>query len=181
MTGPRLGGMANVILGLLLLRPMSLYDLVQAFGAGVSLFYSASSGSIKRALDDLVARGLVEVDEVRPGTRGRKVHRVTPQGRRAFEEWMHAADTESDAERAALARLYFLGLLDPPARAAVLDGVRTRLADELARLQAVERAVQAAAVPEHLAEVARYQRATLDYGMAGYRHALDWLATHVAP
>lgn len=47
---------AKVVLGLLRLRPMSLYDLVQAFGAGVSLFYSASAGPIKRALDDLVAR-----------------------------------------------------------------------------------------------------------------------------
>lgn len=32
---------------------MSLYDLIKAFEAGVSLFYGGSAGSIKRALDGL--------------------------------------------------------------------------------------------------------------------------------
>lgn len=117
--------MANVILGLLLLSPMSLYDLLQAFGAGVSLVYSASSGSIKRALDDLVARGLVEVDQVRPGARGRKVHRVNDAGRQAFETWMRSELTEPDSERAVLSRLYFLGLLDDAGRPAFAENPRS--------------------------------------------------------
>ncbi len=91
--------MANVILGLLLLRPMSLYDLVRAFEAGVSLFYSASPGSITRALGGLQSRALVEVDPVQPGTRGRKVYRPTPQGRAVFREWMLTEPAESDTDR----------------------------------------------------------------------------------
>lgn len=94
---------------------------------------------------------------------------------------MHSVPAESDAERAAVSRLYFLGLLDASVRAAVLDGVRGRPEAELARLQEVEQAAQAVEVPEDLAEVARYQRATLDYGMASCRYAIEWLSTHVAP
>ena len=59
--------MANVILGLLLLAPMSLYDLIKAFEQGISLFYSASSGSIKRALDGLLKKGYIVVADVQPG------------------------------------------------------------------------------------------------------------------
>lgn len=167
--------MANVILGLLLLRPMSLYDLVRAFGAGVSLFYSASAGSIKRALDDLVARGLVDVDEVRPGTRGRKVHRVNAAGRRAFEAWMRSELTEPDAERAALSRLYFLGLLDASERQGVVERIRGRMKADLARLEDLGREIDGVEVPEELAEVARFQRLTLEWGIASCCGALTWV------
>ncbi|MBF0697126.1 PadR family transcriptional regulator [Actinomyces bowdenii] len=172
--------MANVILGLLLLRTMSLYDLVRAFEAGVSLFYSASSGSIKRALDDLRSRGLVEAEPVRPGTRGRKAYRVTKAGRHAFEQWMLSTPAESDAERAMLSRLYFLGLLEAPERSRVISAIRTRLEADLARLEAVSRQVDDVQVPADMEEVARYQRVTLDYGLASYRHALEWVRNHLA-
>lgn len=173
--------MANVILGLLLLRPMSLYDLVRAFGAGVSLFYSASSGSIKRALDDLVARGLVDVDEVCPGTRGRKVHRVNDAGRTAFETWMRSELTEPDAERAALSRLYFMGLLDASERQGVVEHIRRRMKADLARLEDLEREIDGVEVPEGLVEVARFQRLVLEWGIASHRSAQEWADEHLVP
>lgn len=171
--------MANVILGLLLLSPMSLYDLLRAFGAGVSLFYSASSGSIKRALDDLVARGLVEVDEVRPGTRGRKVHRVNDAGRQAFETWMRSELTEPDSERAILSRLYFLGLLDAAGRQQVVENIHRRTRADLARLEELRRHVDGAEVPEDLAEVARFQRLVLEWGIASHHSAREWMDEHL--
>ena len=56
-----------VILGLLHIARMSLYDLMKAFEAGVSLFYGSSAGSIKRSLDKLLAEGAVEVTRQEPG------------------------------------------------------------------------------------------------------------------
>lgn len=172
--------MANVILGLLLLSPMSLYDLLQAFGAGVSLVYSASSGSIKRALDDLVARGLVEVDQVRPGARGRKVHRVNDAGRQAFETWMRSELTEPDSERAILSRLYFLGLLDDAGRHQVVENIHRRTRSDLERLEELRRRLDAVEVPEDLAEVARFQCLVLEWGLASNRSAQQWLDEHLS-
>ncbi|MEE2047557.1 PadR family transcriptional regulator, partial [Nocardiopsis tropica] len=100
--------MAHVILGLLLIAPQSFYDLIKGFEAGVALFYSASSGSIRRALDSLLARGAIEVASVEPGGRGRKVYRVTGAGREEFRAWMTGDPTGSDLETAALSRLFFL-------------------------------------------------------------------------
>ncbi|MFC7646508.1 hypothetical protein ACFQX6_42460 [Streptosporangium lutulentum] len=48
--------MAHVILGLLLIAPQTFYDLIKD-SRRVALFYSASPGSIKRALDTLLTRG----------------------------------------------------------------------------------------------------------------------------
>ncbi len=168
--------MAHVILGLLLLRPMSFYDLIRAFEAGVSLFYSASSGSIKRALDLLLTRGHVEVEALQQSARGRKVYRVTDGGQSAFRAWMLSELTESDAETASLSRLFFLGLLDASERGAVLAHIESRIAGELARLEALKVTVDRSEVPPELADVATYQKATLAYGIESHRFALDWFA-----
>lgn len=165
--------MAYVILGLLLLRPMSLYDVVKAFEAGVSLFYSASSGSIKRALDTLVAQGHVEVASAEEGGRRRKTYRVTGPGEAHWRAWMLAEPT-GNLEQAALSRLHFLGLLEAGERRAVLERIEARITRDLAQLEAIEAQVEGQEIPAELRDVATYQLATLDYGLASHRHALEW-------
>lgn len=171
--------MAHVILGLLLLQPMSLYDLVRAFEAGVSLFYAASTGSIKRSLDSLAERGLIVADEVRPGTRGRKVYRVTPEGQAAFDEWIRGAVGEADGERGVLSRLFFLGLVPRQERAQVAERLEARVVQDLTELQALDEALEEQPVAPGHVEVARYQRLTLAYGIAAHQHGLSWLRTHL--
>ncbi|GHC95276.1 hypothetical protein GCM10007079_46810 [Nocardiopsis terrae] len=170
--------MSHVILGLLLISPMSLYDLVKAFEAGVSLFYSASSGSIKRALDNLLRQGLIEVASVDPGARGRKVYRVTEAGHQEFRAWMTGEPAGQDLETVALPRLYFLGLLEPDERAPVLHRITARIEADLARLTGLSEHLDGRDIPEGLRDVARHQFATLDYGIATHRFALDWFRRH---
>ncbi|MGO2112107.1 MAG: helix-turn-helix transcriptional regulator [Pseudoclavibacter sp.] len=164
--------MANVILGVLLIAPMTLYELVKAFEAGVSLFYSASSGSIKRALDVLLAAGRIEVASVEPGARGRKVYRVTDTGRAAFRAWMLGDVAGGDIEVAALSRIHFLGQLSPGERVAVLRNIVERAEREVADFESYAVRAHAETIPEGLDDVARYQFVTLDYGIAAHRHAL---------
>lgn len=164
--------MAYVILGLLHVSRMSLYDLIKAFEAGVSLFYGASSGSIKRALDGLLTDGFVTV-VAEPGPRGRKEYSITAAGRAAFVEWM-TGEIKGDLETAALSRLYFLGFLTTEDRATVLAEITRRLDSDLDKLRALHAQVTSTDVPEELREVARYQLATLDYGLSSLEHARGW-------
>ncbi|GAB3483495.1 PadR family transcriptional regulator [Nocardiopsis coralliicola] len=166
--------MAHAILGLLLIAPQSLYDLVKSFESGVSLFYSASSGSIKRALDALLERGAIEVEREEPGARRRKVYRATDAGRAEFREWMLGEPAGPDAEAAALPRLFFLGLLEPGERAPVLQAATARFEADLDRLTAVAHRIEGLEVPDRHREVLAYQLRTLDYGLAAHRFALDW-------
>ncbi|RAY11021.1 PadR family transcriptional regulator [Actinomadura craniellae] len=171
--------MAHVILGLLLIAPQSLYDLIKGFEAGVALFYSASSGSIKRALDTLLARGLIEVASVEAGGRGRKVYRLTDAGRHEFHAWMTGEPVGPDLETAALSRLYFLGLLEPAERASVLRRITARIETDLAGLSALDRHLDTLDVPEEHRDLATHQRAALEYGIAAHRFALDWFRDHI--
>lgn len=166
--------MAHVILGLLLIAPQSYYDLVKGFEAGVALFYSASSGSIKRALDNLLATGLIEIASTETGGRGKKTYRVTDAGRQEFRAWMTGELGGSDLESAALARLYFLGLMEPAERVPVLHRIEARIESDLTRFSQLDEHLDTVDVPEGRGDVAAHQRATLDYGIASLRFALDW-------
>ncbi|GAB2487087.1 PadR family transcriptional regulator [Nocardiopsis aegyptia] len=171
--------MAHVILGLLLIAPQSFYDLIKGFEKGVALFYSASSGSIKRALDTLLARGSIEVASVEPGGRGRKVYRVTGSGRAEFRAWMTREPTGTDLETAALSRLYFLGLLEPAERGPVLRHILARAESDLAVLSTLDARLDTVEPSEEDRDVFVHQRATLDYGIAAQRFMLDWFRDHL--
>jgi DNA-binding PadR family transcriptional regulator len=94
--------------------------------------------SIRRALDGLLERGLVEVDPAGPGARGRKVFGVTEAGRSEFHGWMTGDPVGPDAEVAVLVRLFFLGPLDGAERGPAMERALARLEAELADLEAIE-------------------------------------------
>ena len=168
--------MQFVILGLLMMRPMSLYDLHAQFSAGPSLFYSASFGSIHRALRQLVAQGMVTVDDAPGSTRGRKLHTPTAAGVDAWRRWMHEPIGGSNAETAMLAKVYLLGLLeDGEERRRAIDVLRASVTDELSALRGVAAGLDSTEIPQEYAGIFRYQRATLDYGLRSHELALAWL------
>ena len=103
--------MRFLILGILLDGPLSLYDMRKQFAAGISLFYTASSGSIQRALGQLESHGWVTILDADDSRRRKKVYVVNDAGQQAWREWMHAPVTASDAGPTMLAKVCLLGRL----------------------------------------------------------------------
>lgn len=171
--------MQHVILGLLLGGPLSLYDLQKRFTTTISLFYSASSGSIQRALRQLVADGAVTVDDADSGRRGRKVYRIADSGRARWREWMLAAiPAGTDAETTVLAKVFLLGRLEAAAdRAAVVDGIRRHVEGARETLVSLATDVDARATGLSTDErtLFAYQRATLDYGLRVHALLAEWI------
>lgn len=171
--------MSFVILGLLLSGPLSLYDVHKRFSAGISLFYGASFGSLQRSLTQLVAQGAVTVSDDPSSARRRKLHAITPDGRRQWREWMLAPlPTGTDAETIMLAKVFLLGRLESrDDRRAVLDLARAHAAATTAELDDLAAELDAAdhAVPADVRSVYAYQRAVLDYGLRSSRLAAAWL------
>lgn len=167
--------MGNVILGLLLLSPMTIYLLNKQFERSVSLIYSASLGSIRTAVLSLADRGLVaSVDSVENG-RSKKTYHPTPAGQAEFFRWMTAPITGGDLETQALSKLFFLGLLpDDQTRAAVVRGILDRARADHDQLLTVEEEIEGMEVPEPFREIFRYQKLTLDYGVRSHAFGLEF-------
>ncbi|MFB7891054.1 helix-turn-helix transcriptional regulator [Microbacterium sp. NPDC056044] len=171
--------MRFVILGLLLGGPLSLYDVQKRFAAGISLFYSASSGSIQRALQHLAENGSVVVAEADGSRRGRKVHAITDQGRERWRAWMRAPIAGStDAETTALAKVYLLGRLDAPGdRSEAIRSIRDHIDGSRAALEALATDVDARAadLDDASRQIFAFQRATLDYGLRSHALMREWI------
>ena len=104
--------MRYVVLGLLIFAPRTIYQLNKQFQ--VLLFYQASLGSIRTALQALVRDGNATVTETIENGRLKKIYSPTERGIATFQEWMHSPISGSNLDTAMLSRLYFLGLIDAP-------------------------------------------------------------------
>lgn len=162
--------MGNVILGLLLLAPQTLYTLRKQFEQSISLFYSSSPGSIRAALATLEERGLARAHATVEHGRSKRVYEITDAGRAAFRAWMLGPVEQGDLETASLSKLFFLGLLPERDRGTVLADLRVRIAAAQRHLEELAAQLDGLEVPEEYRHVFRYQRLVLDYGIGAHRH-----------
>lgn len=168
--------MKYVVLGLLLLRPDTLYGLRKQFETSVSLFYRASFGSLTSALKGLVGAGLIERRESSGEGRRKVVYSVTASGRGVFLEWLGAIPDETDVETGILARLFFLGLVDGDVRPGILDRFSELYEAKAAQLAGIAGVIDSARIPAELADILRFQRLVLEQGMTHYAGTGRWFA-----
>lgn len=169
--------MEYVILGLLLLRSQTLYELNGAFKRGVSLFYSASYGSLQTTLKKLLAKGLIDFAEEIGNGRRKKVYAVLPEGREAFFAWMSAETPENKLEVTVLSKVYFLGLVEgTEGKCAILTEIASRIDRELEQLESVDRGLDHVRVQAEHMDIFHYHLHTLQYGIGSHRFAREWVA-----
>lgn len=169
--------MENVVLGLLIIQSLTLYELNRAFKQGISMFYSASYGSLQVAVKNLVAKGLIVFEEKVEHGRNKKVYSITAPGRKAFFQWMFAEIPANKLEVTALSRVYFLGLIPDLAgrRQVVLEILRV-IELVQAGLGELNAEISRIAVPDEYRAILHYQFKTLDYGLGAHVFARQWFA-----
>lgn len=100
----------SIILGLLGARPMTGYDIKQAFDRAVASYWNAGNSQIYTTLKALERDGLVEselvVQQHRPN---RKFYRLTVSGQAELGEWLKEAAPERFTKDEFLAKLFFCG------------------------------------------------------------------------
>ena len=76
--------MEYLLLGLLILSPMTGYELQQFIKKNLALICSHSAGSVQTALSKLEKEGKVTASEILTGKRRKKKFFITDAGRSAF-------------------------------------------------------------------------------------------------
>ncbi|HZG55844.1 PadR family transcriptional regulator [Paenibacillus sp.] len=168
--------MEYVILGLLMYKPQTLYELNKAFRQGIALFYSASYGSLQAALKKLTTQGAVSCEAVVEHGRNKKVYAITPVGREAFAAWMEADIPEQRLETTALSKLYFLGLVEEREKQReIVRAIIGKIESVESELRALERSLRLAGREGEGGDI-DFRRKTLDYGIHAHAFAKGWFA-----
>ena len=171
--------MDYLILGLLILSPMSGYELQQFIRQNLALICSHSAGSIQTSLTKLCKADQIRWEESSQGHRKKKIFYITDAGRSVFESWVSQPMQADKVKNMELSRLFFLGLAKPEARIAAIGAYIRQIEKTTTVLSAIEvqfQDIQKEAIscnPE-LLQVLQFQKYTIDYGIAAAEFELGW-------
>ena len=99
-----------IILGLLGARPMSGYDIKQAFDRALASYWNAGNSQIYTTLKKLSDAELVEVEVIVQKSRpDRKVYRLTPAGESELDRWLQEDVPDRFSKDDFLTKLFFCG------------------------------------------------------------------------
>lgn len=166
--------MDTLILGLLLLKSRTIYEIRKTLGSGMQLLYSCSTGSIQAALRKLVANAYVTSEEVIENGRTKKVYTITDAGRVYFEQWINSEFSMDGNRNPELTKFYFMGFSREELRKERLEKHIENLKNAYNSLSLVYEEGKKRVVSKELEDVYRYQLLTVKFGRDSAAFQLKW-------
>ena len=152
----------SIILGFLMRKSMTGYELKKYFSLSFSYFSGLSYGSIYPALKKMVKANLITMHlVVQDGSPNRKVYTITDAGRTAFIESLKTPLEADRHKNAFLTRLFFFAHLSPEER-------RTIAIQYLQSVQEISNQLEAAR-PQVEAVADRFQYLCFEFGLRSFR------------
>ena len=171
--------MEYLILGMLILSPMTGYELQQFIKKNLALICSHSAGSVQTALSKLEKDGKITAKETSEGKRPKKIFSITDTGRSAFSLWVAQPMQADKVKNMELSRLFFAGLAKPEERiAAIRDYVRQmkHTKSVLCAIREYFRQMKEEELPPGAdwAQILRFQGYTIEYGIDAAEFEISW-------
>ena len=167
--------MENVVLGLLIIQSLTLYELNQAFKQGISMFYSASYGSLQIAVKNLLNKGMIVFEEKVEKGRNKKVYSITEQAGMPFISGCWMKSRSNKLEVTALSKVYFLGLIqDVEQKKQILLEILDKIQLVQEELSKMNEEISRIEIPDSYRDILKYQLKTLDYGLKAHSFAREW-------
>ena len=133
--------MENLILGLLMIRRFTAYELHILIKNNYQAICSDSIGNIQRALKKLEAAGQATMENSAESGVKKKIFTITPLGRTQFLEWLNQPIDINKAKNMEIGRMLCLGFLSPEERLSSVEGQIENLKAEYDYLMAVHEVV----------------------------------------
>jgi DNA-binding PadR family transcriptional regulator len=123
----------HVLLGLLVDRTASGYDLLKLFNTSLANVWPATQSQVYGELSHLTDAGLLEV--AAEGPRGRKAYALTVAGMTELRRWMTETPVGTPLRDADRLRVFFLQVLPPAQAREYLERLADHAAEQHAALQ----------------------------------------------
>ena len=193
--------MDKLILGLLMIKHFTVYEIRQVMRQNFSSMCSDSLGSIQAALKKLSQQGAVTYSEYVEKGKMKKEYASTASGRILFLEWLKTPIDMSKNKNMDLGKFLFMGYLPKKDQLQMLDLTIEGLEVEVQEFEAVKDAIryteeqekvkayleqnshlatelietsQAADLAESISQIGYFEMKTLEFGLDSARFQLDW-------
>lgn len=193
--------MDKLILGLLMIKHFTVYEIRQIIRQNFTSICSDSLGSIQAALKKLSQQEAVTFSEYVEKGKMKKEYSLTPVGRQLFLDWLKTPIDMGKTKNMDLGKFLFMGYLPRKLQLDMLDLTIKGLEKELRQLQDIKDSIrlaeeeaeiqiyleqnsdlvaglleasQASNLAESISQVAYFELKTLEFGIDSARFQLDW-------
>jgi DNA-binding PadR family transcriptional regulator len=155
--------MANLILGLLMIRSLTIYEIKTTLERKISPFYAASLGAIQTALKKLMDSGCIVFEQKTENGRRKKIYSITPVGKSTFLKWLGSEIPVNKFNNEASLRVFFFGFISAEERASLIRNYVERLKIECDELIAYQANIKLPELSPEIQMIARFQLESLDF------------------
>lgn len=130
--------MEFIILGLLLFKPMTVYEIRMYIQRNLTTICSDSLGSIQIAIKKLLNKGFIVTNEYVERGLTKKRHSITNLGVNHYKEWVGSPINIAKMTNMEESKFYFLGTASKEKRISCLKSYITSLKDQQSKLNAIK-------------------------------------------
>jgi len=181
-----------IVLGLLMIRNCTIYEMRKAIETNLTNISSNSIGSIQAAVKKLLGKNMIRFNEYVENSVNKKVYEITDEGKVYFYDSISKPMLYKEKSME-LSKFFFMGFVEKSKRLTLIESYIEELENELATLEQVESAVDSKpdfdesyvlALQEKGAtseltvtdvqEIALFQCAMLDLSIAKIKFEIQW-------
>lgn len=193
--------MDKIILGILMLRRMTAYEIRNIIKNNFKSMCSDSLGSIQSALKKLFELKMVTYEELVEKGVNKKRYAITDVGQEALIEWIKIPVDTSKTKNLDFGKLLFMGYVSKSVRKKLIDKIILSLEREYAELKKLKESIVAEEeiatlenylftdieyeerirrlnngndISENIKEISKFTLATLDYGIDMTVFNIEW-------
>ena len=166
--------MIYLVLGLLMIRNLTIYEIKTTLEKKISPFYAASYGSIQNAIKNLLDNQQIGFNEKVESGRNKKEYYITLAGKEAFFSWMLSKIPVNKFNNEALVRVFFFGFIQPEDQIRLLENYVENLKKEYQEICSYQTNLKIPETFQDKKEIVKFQLSTLNYGIQQLRLEIDW-------
>ncbi len=142
--------MEKIILGLLMLRRLTVYEIRSILSKNFKTICSDSMGGIQAAIKRLLDSGKITFHEFVEKGVNKKHYSITDEGRDDLRAWVNAPAIISNPKNMELGKLVFMGLVPSENRKALIDDAIAALHQDIAYLMEIKNSSESSDVNEKM-------------------------------
>jgi DNA-binding PadR family transcriptional regulator len=196
--------MEKIILGMLMMRGLTIYEMKIFIDNNLAAMCSNSSGSIHTAINKMLDKNLISYKKIDR----KKIYYITAEGREIFNSWITEPMDCIKAKNMELSKMFFFGLSDPMKRKELILEYIKGLKKEYSKLKStyerttfevediisygtkvvgdnewneegIKKNMFLGKLEDTILDVYKYQRATLDFGIEALEFQIEWYSKYL--